>query len=241
MEKYVNSIIQTSVALVMMLASCSFGMRGVDPSWDRTKEPDCTDSYIPVVVDGMTASVVSGVVAQNQKEGKYPLDTSVVVASLLVSLVYTASAVNGARKYNECRLVKADWYAREAIRVGNADAEARSRSAPNPPAAPNSSIVAPPQVASTTSALQATTTAVPGFFCTSTPPPAESNICMRDHAACEHARKSLNITDGEDCVPRSIAWCFDGDGQRRCFATQRACEVQVEKSVAVSIACVERS
>jgi hypothetical protein len=155
----------------MVLAGCSFGMRGVDPSWDRTQEPACTDSYIPVAVDGLTASLISGVVSQNEKEGKYPLDTSVIVASILVSLVYTVSAVNGARKYNECRVARADWHAREAIRVGNADAEARSRSAPSPPAA---------------------------------------------------------------------LWCFDGDGKQRCFTTQRVCEAQVEKVVAVSRACVER-
>jgi hypothetical protein len=136
------AIIRKLAVLMMVFGGCSFGMRGVDPEWDRKQEPVCTDSYVPVFVDGFVSTIIASTTAQVAADSEVPLDASVVVGAIGISLLYTVGALVGVSKYNECRLAKAEWYASEAIRESSAKADvapsspaARSPAAPSSPAA----------------------------------------------------------------------------------------------------------
>jgi len=224
-------------ALMVVLGSCSLGsMRGVDPKWDGKQEPNCTDTYVPVALDGFAAAVISGTVVEVSEATEYSLDTSVVVGAVAVSLLYIVSARVGASRYKECRVAKADWYVHEAISARNEHANdaLSSVSAPRSPDAPSAPL------GSTTSAQQATTTVGPGYFCTTSLSRTELARCTRERATCERAQRVLTAPDGEGCAPRRSAWCFDIDGDLRCFATRRACEAQGAAAGAASSACTER-
>lgn len=233
-------IIHKLAMLMVVLSGCSFGMHGIDPNWDRQQEPECTDSYAPVIIDGMMASVTATALSEIAEQG-YPLEDSIVAGAIIISLVYTVSALTGVSKYNGCRVARADWHAREAIRASKAKAEpnATSSSAPRPRAAASSPAAPNSQISSTTSARQPTPTVSQGYYCTSSSSQAELNVCVRGRTACEHARKTLALPDIEDCAPRSIAWCFDIEGKPRCFGTQHACELTAT-ATAVASPCTTR-
>jgi hypothetical protein len=222
------------IALLALLGSCSFGMSGVDPKWDGTREPNCTDTYTPVAVDGFAAAMISGTLVEVSKD--YPVDTSVVVGAVAVSLLYMVSARVGASRYKECRLAKADWYVREAIRARNEHADDALRSV----SAPRSSELPSVPLGSTTSAQQATKTVGTGYFCTSSLARTEATMCVRERATCARAQRVLTAPDGEGCARRRSAWCFEIGGDLRCFATRPACQAQASAGGGSS-ACTERS
>jgi len=222
------------IVLLALLGSCSFGMSGVDPKWDGTREPNCTDNYVPVAVDGLAGVAISAALAEMSKE--YPLDTSVVVGAVAVSLLYIVSAKVGASRYKECRVAKADWYVREAISARNEHADDALRSV----SAPQSSDVPSVPLASTTSAQQTTKTVGTGYFCTRSLSRTELTMCMRERSTCARAQRVLTAPDGEGCARRRSAWCFEIGGDLRCFATWPACEAQASAGGGAS-ACTERS
>lgn len=224
------STIWTLGTLAMMFCGCSFGMRGVDPKWDGKQEPVCFESYAPVIVDALTASSIAGVLAQGTPEGQPPLDGSIVAGGILISLLYTVSASVGASKYSECRVAKADWYVREAIRESSAKADVASSS----PATPSS------QLASTPPIQQAATANSTGYFCTSSRSRPDSEICRRERTACERARAAIAARGSEECTPRNVAWCFDTDRKPRCFTTRQTCKAQIATTTAASGACTAR-
>lgn len=114
-------------ALMMVLGGCSLVvMRGADSKRDRPAEPVCSESLVPIYVDGFTASFTAGMAAElAQLELEPPVPESVLAGFVITSLLFTVSAVSGASMYKSCRRAKADWYASEAIResgVGKPDA-----------------------------------------------------------------------------------------------------------------------
>jgi hypothetical protein len=47
--------------LCASVSACSFGMKSVDPKWDGSDEPECTDTPLPVVGDAIVAGLALGV------------------------------------------------------------------------------------------------------------------------------------------------------------------------------------
>jgi hypothetical protein len=232
-----NPKIRKLAALTMVLGGCSFGMKGVDPQWDGKQEPVCADSSTPVIMDGLAAVALSSGFKYAVQSGLYTPDTPVTAGVIATSLLYSLGAWVGRSRYKECRLVKADWHVREAIRESSAHADLalNSVAAPGSPGAPS------PPLASSTPAALATTAAARGYFCTSSLSRSESTTCMRERAACERAQKILTAPEGDACAPHQVAWCFDLDGDPQCFATRRACEVQIATDGVASRTCTERS
>jgi hypothetical protein len=110
-------------ALMLALGGCSvLVMRGVAPGADGAQEPECSESHVPIYVDGFTASFLAAVAAELPTM-EPPVPGSFVMGTVLASLVYTVSAVSGASKYKECRRARADWHAREAIRESGASTD----------------------------------------------------------------------------------------------------------------------
>jgi len=78
-----------------------------------------------------------------------------------------------------------------------------------------------------------------GFFCVRARSHRALEICVRDAAACDHARQILATPDLAECTPAEIASCFDVAGEPRCFATPVACELQRARLPEPSGACAE--
>jgi hypothetical protein len=232
------SIIFKLSVLIMTLGSCSFGMRGVDPAWDGKQEPVCADSYTPVVLDISAATSLASVAVAAFSFGE-KIQTDVLeqmgLGSIIVALLYTASAHNGASKYRKCRLAWAWWHAHEAIKESR-EPDLKLSS----PAAPILSVTSSPQPTSTTSTWQATTTIPHGYYCVTSSERAWVKVCVRERAACEHVRKIFEARGSEACARREIAWCFGIDGKPRCFETQDACKVQLETVTTASSLCTEQ-
>lgn len=231
-------------ALLMILSGCSLAMRGVDPAWDKKQEPICSDSYAPVVVDGLTASTITGVVARLAQEPDIKLDPPIVVGAVVLSLLYTVSAGVGASRYKECRVARADWYASEAIREIGVPADDEP-SAPDAPSAPSVAGATSPHASSAppvamASAKPATATVSEGYFCTRAPSRPGLVTCRRGLAACQQARDLLATPDSGDCIPRKSVWCFIAADRSRCFTTQHTCEAQLATAATASRPCTER-
>ncbi len=207
-----------TLGVLWMMTGCSLAMRGVDPQQSPQEEPVCADSYLPVMVDASTSTVISGTLAQLLQDGSVPLDNSVVFGGVAVSLMYTVSAIIGASKYRACRHARADWYARQAIAKLRASAPAGS-----------------PIEDGGLGPLRA-----PAYFCMRSSTRTALNICVRGREACEHARRLFAARDGEVCEPRDVAWCFDLGGEARCFETQDVCEPHRARQPEASSACSER-
>jgi hypothetical protein len=200
---------------LVLLCSCSLAMTGVDPAWDGKREPVCTDSYVPAVIDGMTASVIASSVVQLASDDTVALDERFVAGGIVLALLYTTSAAIGVSRYKACRVARADWQTRDAIRDARLAANGADAGAIVPPA--------------------------PGYYCTRSATRANLTLCVRRRAACAHAREVLAILDGEDCAPQSVAWCFDVVGTPRCFARPDSCEAMLAKAPDATSDCTERS
>jgi hypothetical protein len=101
--------------LMMALGGCSpLLMRGVQPDWDGEQEPECSDSHLPIYVDGFMASLAASYAAEIAGSELSGAGT-VMAGAVVTSLLFTASAFSGASKYKECRKIRADWHARQAI------------------------------------------------------------------------------------------------------------------------------
>jgi hypothetical protein len=227
--------------LSMVLGSCSLlTMRGVDPKWylsqerDRQQEPDCAESYEPVFVDLGIASAIAVATEEVYNLNHQPQPKELVVAVAATSLLLGVSALIGADRYRECRRAKAELHVRAALGESHLKADVTPTTSrvleKEPQHARGPSVRA--DVNPTTSR---------GYFCTYAPSIPELHTCVRERIACEHARKALAIPDGEACVSRDRAWCFDIHGTSRCFGTQLACEERSAAAPAGARACTERS
>jgi hypothetical protein len=91
-------------------------MQGPDPDWDGRKKPDCSESYAPVMIDGITATVLSSAAVQVNADEKIAAPVEVVLGMFALSLIYTVSAARGAHEYVSCRNATAGWRVDEALR-----------------------------------------------------------------------------------------------------------------------------
>lgn len=109
--------------LLMALGGCSFAMQGVDPARNREQEPKCTDSTLPVFLDGLIASSSASALVEVARTSETPMTGEEVVGVLAVSALFTVSALVGSHKYKQCRRAKAVWHAEQAIRESGAAVE----------------------------------------------------------------------------------------------------------------------
>lgn len=198
--------------IAALLGGCSLvAMRGVDPKWDGSSEPKCSESYFPVYVDAFLSLVAAGTAVDVAQHAPPLPDADMVISgAVITSLLFTTSVYTGASWYKDCRKAKARVQIREAL------AEA------------------PPT-------FDVEPTALEGYFCTYAPSQPDLYTCERERDICEQVRKALAMLDGEACAPRKFAWCFDINRTARCFGTQYACEEQRAASVAKASPCIERS
>jgi hypothetical protein len=235
-----HSMAQPVAALVLMVGSCSFGMRGVDPDWDGKQQPDCTDTYVPVLVDGFVATIVSSATAEVARTA--PIDGRLIAASIAISLVYSASALVGSRRYRSCRTLRAEWHVREAISAKNNQVDSKTRAGhPSRPTLPTTSR------ASSNSQTEAMSSHRPtradGFeqyFCTKSRSQSDLDVCLRGRSACEEARRAVLVPDSEECKPYGAVWCFDTAGEPICFTAQSTCEVRLARATGASGPCTMR-
>lgn len=209
----------TWFALIIVFGGCSFGMRGVDPSWDGASDPDCTSTHVPVLIDAATAIATSSIVAELVGTDPPLVEPAVLIAGAAASLLYTISAVQGSAKYKACRQATASWQVREAVR-----SRVASRTGKQPSRTP----------------LQRDWPEVAGYYCTRSASRVELSTCALDRAACEQARVGFPAADGLPCALRRSAWCFHGQGAWRCFASDQMCEARREAAAVGAIQCVER-
>ncbi|HET7499646.1 MAG TPA: hypothetical protein VFK02_01540 [Kofleriaceae bacterium] len=219
-----RSRLQTFAAL-MILGGCSLAMRGPASAMEGKEAPECTENYVPVIVDGMTAAALTSTLLEPTQDDVLPLDKTVLLAAGAIATAYAVSSLLGARTYKACRLARADWYVHEAIQ----QAAVKRATADWPPA----------NVARRMSAGGLTTSTHEGYYCVASKSRPELSICTRQRSDCLHARAGLAVTDSEDCLPRPTAWCFAVKGQSRCFTTQHACDIQSMAAATTTDTCVE--
>jgi hypothetical protein len=183
-----------TLAALMALGGCSFGMRGPDPEWDGKQLPSCSDDHATVVLDGVMSGLVAATMAALPRANGPDIDGSVLLGGIGISVAYLAGALVGHSRYKSCRLVRADWYIREAIRKANAKS--------------------PVDVE----------TLGEGYFCTNARARPDLNVCLHERKMCMHARPAPGLRDGGECIPHRFAWCFTLDGKPRCFAAETACK-----------------
>src|SRR3954469_12241110 len=100
-------------AVTTAVGGCSLAMQGPSPSWDGEQKPDCTESFAPVMIDGLTSTVLASTATSLAANDKLVIPAEVTLGLVGVALLYGASAARGAHAYNACRTATAIWRARE--------------------------------------------------------------------------------------------------------------------------------
>lgn len=221
-------------ALVMALGGCSvLVMRGVDPQQVHEQEPICSETMTPVLFDGVAASTIAGILAETIRDDAS--DGTRMVAMVVSSLALTLSAKVGADRYKECRLARASWHTREALREGDVTAGQAAATAAGLPAVAATELPPPPAAEH-----QGAVPTRRGYFCTRSIPRSAGDLCVREREVCERARRALGIPDHEPCTSHEVLWCFTSGARRRCFGTARGCASVLVKSPSVTAPCTER-
>lgn len=181
------------VVLVGLLGACSFGMRGVDPKWDGTQEPECDQRVGPPIADGVIAAGLAGgavnaLILSSQAMTDTDSDAAKLVAGAFAAtaVVFLISSSHGAGRRNTCIAAKRQWQDRNpttapaavAPRPGRAlaGAPAPSALAPGTPAsvAPAAGTLAPvaPAPSAPAPAAPASGAPAPGAPAPATPVPS---------------------------------------------------------------------
>jgi hypothetical protein len=221
-----------SVAVITMLAACSFGMKRVDSAWDGTTEPDCTDSVGTVAADaiagGLALGGASAAFEQDQPQAG--------VALGVLGLVFAVSAAVGEGQANSCKEAKAQWRIGGAIgRASRANAPQRSMDeideAEERHRAEQADAAARKRELDRAFAQR-------GFFCSSSPTNATAAFCTKDKSACETARAAAVgfVADLGACSLTESAWCTG----EHCAPTPEACEARRGQLGSDAPACGEQ-
>jgi hypothetical protein len=184
------------IAAVLCLTGCVSQIHRLEPGWDGSTAPDCTESDGLVIGDALAAGVGLAIGADAARSSN---GSGLGLLSLVAGTGLAVAAAIGAHEVRECRAAHAEW------RIGNAaaarahqDVHRREASAPAPPAPPSR-----------------------GFYCTTSAVHATLGRCMRERAACEQARglAADAIPDLSPCTLVEAATCFAGT----CYPTSDAC------------------
>jgi hypothetical protein len=224
---------------VMALSACSFSMKSVDPQWDGTSQPDCSDNVAPVVADGLGAGLLLGmgviagdksVEAQNMGTTDSGADALAIVG-FAGGLVLAISAAIGEHRYKECDRAMETW--RLGAAIGNnrgggdqATREAREFERQHPELAAHNEEV-PPQPA----------TPPRGFFCAASGLQPSASFCTRDKADCRRARDLIidAVSDISECALQETAWCASG----KCAPSEMECDARRAHLGNDALACEE--
>jgi hypothetical protein len=164
--------------LTASLSGCISQVKPVDPGWDGSTAPDCTDSEGAVVADAVVSDVGFDVASHNR--GLLGL----IGAGLGVGFGISAAA--GAHRVQECRNANAEYHIGRAAAEADADADAAPAAPPPPPPPPRGFYCA-------SSPRQPATS-----VCT-----READDC--DHARDQLA---VGIGTMSECALTERAWCF---------------------------------
>src|SRR5262245_20884122 len=101
------------MVVVVVLGACSFGMHGIDPKWDGTREPDCDRRVGPPIADGVIGAGLAGgalnaLLLSAQANTDVEKDAAQVVAGAFAAtaVVFLISASYGVGKRKECIAAK---------------------------------------------------------------------------------------------------------------------------------------
>lgn len=207
-----------------LLVSCSLGIQQVPKNWDGTTEPECDDSWGPVIGDSIVGGIAAGIGlgASDSKDNNADV---FAIGGFAVGLVFLIAAGVGEERVRDCKTAQTAWRVGGAVGFSAASAM-RARD-------PDAAVEDPPQRRRGR-----------GWFCASSETAAGTGLCNRERRACEQARESAAAAapDLEPCEPVEAAWCFLLiDGRERCAASEDACkEKRAHTSATVRIECEER-
>lgn len=214
-------MVKKLVAALAALSACSFGVKSVDPKWDGTEEPECSDSWAPVIGDGLMAGVGLGVASA----GADAESDIAVLGGVAVGLVFAISGIVGESAIGDCKAAKAQW------RVGGAIGRAsRANAVPEE----DDDAVARRQARerrATEQKRREEERAPRGFYCATSATVDAAGLCAREKSDCVRARGSVvaAVPDLSECALAEGAWCYDSGGASWCAPTSAACDAQRDK------------
>lgn len=221
-----------TIALAALLTNaCSLSMKSVDPKWDGTEEPECSDSWGPVIGDGLMAGIGLGVASA----GVDADSDAAVIAGLALGLVFAVSGAVGESSVGDCKAAKAQW------RVGGAIGRASKASVSEE----DDDAVARRQERERREERKRRAEeerAPRGFYCATSATVEAAGLCAREKADCVRARGSAlaAVDDLSECALVEIAQCYTSGGVSWCAPTVDACEAQRAKATDASACAEER-
>lgn len=183
---------------------CVSTIHKLEPGWDGTTEPDCSDGWGPVVGDVVVGSVALAVGASElQRNDRSDNATGVALAAIGVGTVFEIAALIGNDRIRECRRARVAWWTGRATAANLHEVIATAP--PREPAAP-----------------QALRPARRGFYCARSTTADDISICARSRDACDQSRAAatLGVPDLAPCEVATTAWCFAGE----CYANEASCD-----------------
>jgi hypothetical protein len=182
------------IAAVLCMTGCVSQIHKLDPGWDGSTAPDCTESDGLVAGDALVGGVGLAIGEAAASSG-----SGLGLLSLLAGAGFAVAAAVGEQEVHSCRVANAEWRIGNAAGARATQHERRPEQAAPAPAAP------PPR----------------GFYCTASATHAELGRCARDRATCEQARglAADAIPDLSPCTLVETATCF----ARSCYPSAEAC------------------
>lgn len=235
--------------LSLSVAACSFGMKRVEPDWDGSTEPECSDDPAPVIGDAIIAGLTLGVAAaaaDDANKSNSSGSAGIAIGAAFVGLGFAVSGLVGEGTYKSCKEAKAQWRIGGAIgRASNAQhgdearAEQFAREHPEVAEKPTAreEAIARDDAARLKKASVTAPVTPRGFYCASSPTNAAVGFCAHEKATCEQTHDLLTgaAPDLGKCTLVESAWCF-GD---RCAPTQDACRDMLSRAGGSEIDCAE--
>lgn len=179
-------------------------MKTLEPSWDGTTQPECSDSVIPVVFDGFGTGAGLAVLSNSDSN----TSPALVIPVLVGTLVYLVAGVYGEYQQVKCSHALETWQVGGALRG--------SVKQPNATPPDNSAPAVRPAII------------MRGFYCSNSESNSAIGFCTRTKDACTTARDAA-VDTGSDLTSCSLvetSWCFDA---KHCLPTEDACKVQRAK------------
>lgn len=214
--------------LCVAVSACSFGMKPIEPNWDGSTEPDCSDDPAPVIGDAIVAGLSLGLAAaaaDDANASNSSASAGLAVGGAVVGLGFAVSGLVGESTYKSCKEAKAQWRIGGAIgRASNAQRPAGDdRTVDDEPVRPRRKKKAPVQPR--------------GFYCSASAESPDVGFCVREKSECLRLRDVTiaAVEDLSECTLVESAWCFG----KRCASTQEACRAELQRAQSDESDCVE--
>lgn len=91
--------------LVAVMGGCSLSMTKLDPQWSGTSEPDCTDSIVMPLGDGLLGAAALGV----SMAGALNDRNDVAIAGIVAALPFAIFSLVGEQRYEQCERAYTIW------------------------------------------------------------------------------------------------------------------------------------